>query len=67
MFDSCCKYRFTTLFKSVRAASFSSIRKAIAGGSLKITVYKVYRLEVYRSAAEALETSLSTGKIVLKC
>ncbi|KAK9375508.1 uncharacterized protein V1513DRAFT_442196 [Lipomyces chichibuensis] len=45
----------------------SELWKAIADGSLKITVYKVYPLEDYRSAAEALETRLSTGKVVLKC
>ncbi|KAK9243792.1 hypothetical protein V1506DRAFT_462322 [Lipomyces tetrasporus] len=44
----------------------SELWKAIADGSLKITIYNVYPLEDYKSAAEALETRLSTGKVVLK-
>ncbi|KAK9239216.1 hypothetical protein V1525DRAFT_398863 [Lipomyces kononenkoae] len=44
----------------------SELWKVITDGSLKITIYNVYPLEDYRSAAEALETRLSTGKVVLK-
>ncbi|KAK9370743.1 hypothetical protein V1509DRAFT_616707 [Lipomyces kononenkoae] len=44
----------------------SELWKTITDGSLKIAIYNVYPLEDYKSAAEALETRLSTGKVVLK-